>query len=116
MPRKLVLLTYDIRPDADPEEYAEDTRSVDYRVFRTRPSVLEYSNFYIVKNHVGEQRFSRFDLMYVTSFDDFEQDVFGDPKVAAHADRWIEKWGVAGREGGHTDRNYQVAYAEEIWG
>ena len=116
MPRKLAMLTYDIRPDADPEEYAHDTRTVDYGVFRARPSVLEYSNFVIVKNHIGKQQFSRFDLMFVTSFEDFEKDVFGDPKVAAHADRWIEKWGVAGKEGGHTPANYQVCFAEEIAG
>jgi hypothetical protein len=114
--RKLVMLTYDIRPDADPEEYAKDTREVDYPVFRERPSVLEYSGFYIVKNHIGKQPFTRFDLMFVTSFEDFEKDVFGDPKVKAHADRWLEKWSVKGPAAGHTEENYQVCFAEEIWG
>jgi hypothetical protein len=117
MPRKLVVLTYDIRPDADPEEYAKDTREVDYPTFRQRPSVLEYSNFVIVKNHVGKQSFTRFDLMFVDEFENFERDVLGDPKVKAHADRWLEKWSVHGPEAGHTDgRNYQVAFAEEIAG
>lgn len=116
MPRKLAMLTYDIRPDADPEEYAHDTRTVDYPTFRERPSVLEYSNFVIVKNHIGRQTFTRFDLMFVDSFESFQKDVFEDPTVARHADRWIEKWGVEGVEGGHTERNYQVAFAEEIWG
>lgn len=117
MARKLVVLTYDIRPDADPEEYARDTRDVDYPRFRKRPSVLEYSNFHIVENHVGELPFTRFDLMFVDDFDSFSREVFGDPEVAAHTDRWLEKWSVHGPEAGHTDgRNYQVAFAEEIWG
>jgi hypothetical protein len=116
MPRKLVMLTYDIRPDADPEEYHHDTRTVDYPTFRERPSVLEYSNFVVVKNHIGEQSFKRFDLMFVDDFDHFASDVFGDPKVGKHADRWLEKWSVNGPEAGHTDRNYQVCFAEELWG
>ena len=116
MSRKLALLTYDIRPDADPEEYARDTREFDYPTFRERPSVLEYSNFVVVDNRLGEQTFKRFDLMFIDSFEHFRADVFGDPKVARHADRWLEKWSVNGLEGGHTERNYQVAFAEEIWG
>ena len=116
MPRKLALLTYDIRPDADPDEYARDTREVDYPTFRERPSVLEYSNFTVVKNHLGKQTFQRFDLMFIDSFEHFTEDVFGNPKVARHADRWLEKWSVHGPEGGHTERNYQVAFAEEIPG
>lgn len=114
--RKLAMLTYDIRPEADPEDYAKDTREVDYKVFRERPSVLEYSNFYIVKNHIGKQTFTRFDLMFVTSFEDFQKDVFGDPTVKAHADRWLERWSVNGPNAGHTEANYQVCFAEEIWG
>ena len=116
MARKLALLTYDIRPGADPEEYAKDTREVDYPTFRERPSVLEYSNFVIVKNHIGKQTFTRFDLMFVTDFADFERDVWGDPKVHAHTNRWLEKWSVNGPEAGHTESNYQVAFAEELYG
>lgn len=115
MPRKLVMLTYDIHPDADPEEYAKDTREVDYPTFRARPSIEHYSNFVIVKNQVGQLPFSRFDLMFVDDFDSFGEDVFGDPTVAAHADRWLEKWSVHGPGAGHTDgRNYQVSFAEEL--
>jgi hypothetical protein len=115
MPRKLALLTYDVRAGTDPEEYAQDTRAVDYPTFRERPSVLEYSNFVIVKNQLGEQTFKRFDLMFVDSFEHFTNDIWGDPKVAKHADRWIERWGVD-PDAGHTERNYQIAFAEEIWG
>jgi hypothetical protein len=116
MARKLALLTYDIRSDADPEEYARDTREVDYPTFRERPSVLEYSNFVIVKNHIGKQSFTRFDLMFVDDFDNFQKDVWGEEKVRRHTDRWLEKWSVNGPEAGHTERNYQVAFAEELWG
>ena len=116
MARKLALLTYDIRPGADPEEYAKDTREVDYPTFRERPSVLEYSNFVIVKNHIGKQTFTRFDLMFVDDFDKFQEDVWTDGKVHRHTNRWLEKWSVGGPEAGHTERNYQVAFAEELWG
>jgi hypothetical protein len=116
MSRKLILLTYDIRPDADIEEYAHDTRTVDYPTFRERPSVLEYSNFLIVKEDKGKQTFSRFDLMFVDDFERAKQDVWEDPKVKKHTDRWLEKWSVNGLAAGHTAENWQRAFAEEIWG
>jgi hypothetical protein len=116
MSRKLILLTYDIRPDADPEEYARDTREIDYPTFRERPSVLEYSNFVIVKNHLGEQSFQRFDLMFVDDFEHARKDVWEDPKVRRHTDRWLEKWSVNGPDAGHTEGNWKSAWAEEIAG
>ena len=117
MSRKLVVLTYDLHPDRDPDEYEAYVRREDYPTFRERPSVLEYSGFRITKNHVGQQSFSMFDLMFVDDFESFDRDVLGDPKVARHADGWIDQWApYGGQEPHQSGRNYQVFFAEELWG
>jgi hypothetical protein len=118
MARKLVLLTYDIKPGSRLEEYEEYTRSVDYPVFRQNDRIQDYAN-YVVRDTVrGEaERFRHFDLMFVDSLDAFHADGklhFGDPKILEHAKRWREKWGMDPSTGWNA--NVTISYADEIHG
>lgn len=117
MARKLVLITYNIKPGVPLEEYAAYTRSVDYPIFRQNPGVTNYTNYVVKQNARGEEWFKHMDLMYVDDLDAFNADGqlhFGDPTILQHAKAWREKWGVDGTTGGPPKVN--VTLAEEIWG
>jgi len=117
MARKLVLLTYDIKPGSDLEEYAQYIRDVDYRKFRQNDGILDYANFVIRKNVRGEEWFKHFDLMFVDDLDAFHAEGklhHGDPAVLDHAAGWRAKWGSDPETGWRTDVN--ITYADEIWG
>lgn len=117
MARKLVVLNYNLKPDVDLAAYDDYIRSKDYPAFRARPCIQEYNIYSFVKTPQGKPAFSHFDLMFVEDFDDFARDVLGDPAVARHADDWITRWGIHGGDEPHdSGRNYQVFFAEEIWG
>lgn len=117
MARKLVLLTYNVKPGVPLDEYAEYTRTVDYPIFRANPRIQSYSNFVVRGNGRGEEWFKHFDLMFVDDLDDFHADGqlhFGRPEVLEHAANWRAKWGQDPATGWRTDVN--ITYADEIWG
>lgn len=98
MSRNLILRSYDLDPDRDPDTFDQSLRSNEYPAVRSKPSVLEFAGFKVVKNHVGRAPFSRFDLMFVNNFERYEEDA-GD--IEATSD---------GR------RNVRVDFARDIWG
>ncbi|MBM9466470.1 hypothetical protein [Nakamurella leprariae] len=116
MSRKLVLLTYNIKPGVPLEEYVEYTREVDYPVFHQNPNIEQYSNFVIKRQgRGGGEWFKHFDLMFVNDLDAFDAGGklhFGDQLILDHAARWREKWGQDPATGWRTDVN--INYAEEI--
>ncbi|MEU3168423.1 hypothetical protein [Streptosporangium sp. NPDC006930] len=115
MARKLVLLTYDIRPGSDLNEYIEFTRSVDYPAFRQNPRIQDYANYVVKRNVRGEESFRHFDLMFVDDLDAFHADGklhFGDPVILDHAARWRAKWGQDEATGWRA--NVNISYADEI--
>ncbi|WP_062358022.1 hypothetical protein [Herbidospora yilanensis] len=117
MARKLVLLTYNIRPGSDLAEYADFTRSVDYPAFRQNPGIQDYANFVVRENVRGEEWFRHFDLMFVDDLDAFHADGrlhFGDPVILDHAARWRARWGADESTGWRT--NVNITYADEIGG
>ncbi len=117
MARKLVLLTYDIKPGSDLEEYAQYIRDVDYRKFRQNDGILDYANFVIRKNVRGEEWFKHFDLMYVDDLDAYHADGklhYGDPVILEHAAQWRDKWSRDESTGWQGKVN--ISYADEIWG
>lgn len=118
MARKLVLLTYNIRPGSDLDEYEEYTRTVDYPKFRQNPRIQEYANFVVRDTARGDgEWFRHFDLMFVDDLDAFHADGklhFGDPVILDHARSWRERWGgdpAPGRTSSIT-----ISYADEIHG
>lgn len=115
MARKLVLLTYNIKPGADLTEYEEYTRSVDYPKFRQNPHILEYSNYVVRENARGTEWFRHFDLMFVDSFDSFHaggQLHFGDAVILDHAEQWRDRWSRKDEKGYPSD--IKITYADEI--
>lgn len=98
MSRNLILRSYDLNPDQDPDAFDNYLRNEEYPALRSKPSVLEYSGFKVVKNHVGEVPFSRFDLMFVNNFDNYEKD------------------GIGTEENSGARRNLRIDYAKDIWG
>lgn len=117
MARKLVLLTYNIKPGADLKEYEEFTRNIDYRRFRQNPGIQEYANFVVRQHARGEEWFKHFDLMFVDDFENFHADGklhFGDPVILEHAAEWRSRWGRDEATGWRTPVN--ITYADEIWG
>lgn len=118
MARKLVLLTYNIKPGSRLEEYEEYTRNVDYRAFRQNPGIQDYAN-YVVRDTVrGEgEWFRHLDLMFVDDHRAFDADGklhFGDPTILEHAQNWRERWGTDPETGWTTPVN--ISYADEIHG
>ncbi|TQM73502.1 hypothetical protein [Thermopolyspora flexuosa] len=117
MARKLVLLTYNIKPGVDLKEYEEFTRTVDYPVFRQNPGIQSYANFVVRRNVRGEEWFKHFDLLFVDDFEAFHADGrlhFGDPVILEHAAEWRRRWGRDEATGWRTPVN--ILYADEIWG
>ena len=117
MARKLVLLTYNIKPGVPLDEYAQYTRTVDYPIFRQNPGIQNYANYVVRQNARGEEWFKHFDLMFVDDLDAFHaggQLHHGDPRVLEHAAGWRAKWGQDLETGWRTDVN--ITYADEIWG
>ena len=117
MARKLVLLTYNLKPNADLTEYADYIRSVDYPKFRQNPHILEYSNFVVRQNARGTEWFKHFDLMVVDDLDGFHaggQLHFGDPMILDHAAQWRQRWGTDNSS--ENPANIKITYADEIWG
>lgn len=117
MARKLVLLTYNVKPGVDLTEYEEYTRSVDYPKFRQNPHILEYSNYVVRRNARGTEWFKHFDLMFVDDLDAFHaggQLHFGDPIILDHAAQWRQRWGTANASESPVD--IKITYADEIWG
>lgn len=117
MARKLVLLTYNIKPGADLAEYEEYTRSVDYPKFRQNPHILEYSNYIVRQNVRGAEWFKHFDLLFVDDLDSFHAEGrlhFGDPVILDHAAQWRMRWG---RDNASTQSgDIKITYADEVWG
>ena len=118
MARKLVMLTYNIKPGSDLEEYKQFTRSVDYPAFRQNDHIHDYANYIIRDTVRGEApSFKHFDLMYVDDLDGFHADGklhFGDAVILEHAQRWRERWGIDPETGWNA--NVTISYADEIHG
>ena len=117
MARKLVLLTYNLKPGSDLEEYQEFTRSIDYAKFRQNPRILEYTNFIVTRSVQGQEWFQHFDLIYVDDFDAFDADgkrFFNDPVILEHAQNWLDRWGSDDPD--EWEKNFNISYCEEIWG
>ena len=118
MARKLVLLTYNIKPGSRLEEYEEYTRSVDYPAFRQNDRIQDYANYVVRPTVRGEEeRFRHFDLMFVDDLDAFDAGGrlhYGDPVILEHAQRWRERWGVDPATGWKAD--ISISYADEIHG
>lgn len=116
MSRKLVMLTYNIKPGSSLEEYQAYTREVDYPHFRQNPGIVDYANFVVKREARGDgEWFQHFDLMFVDDLDAFHADGalhFGDQEILGHARRWREKWGRDEATGWVTPVN--IRYAEEI--
>lgn len=98
MSRNLILRSYDLNPEQNPDEYDDQLRNSGYPAVRRKPSVLEYAGFKVVKNHVGQAPFSRFDLLFVSNFDSYEKDA---ADLEAPSD---------------LRRNFRSDYARDIWG
>ncbi|GGO72286.1 hypothetical protein [Nonomuraea cavernae] len=117
MARKLVLLTYNLKPGTDLAEYEDYTRNVDYRAFRQNPRIQDYANFVISRNVRGEEWFKHFDLMYVDDHDAYHADGklhYGDPVILNHAAEWRDRWAKDDASGWRGQVN--ISYADEIWG
>ncbi|WP_340539136.1 hypothetical protein [Nocardioides sp. GXZ039] len=117
MARKLVLLTYNIKPGSDLEEYREFTRTIDYGKFRQNDRIQEYTNFVVTKNVQGQEWFKHFDLLYVDDFEAFDaggKRFFGDPIIHEHAQNWVDRWGIDDPQ--EWAKNFNVSYCDEIWG
>lgn len=114
MARTLVLLTYNLKPGSDLEEYKEFTRTIDYKAFRQHPRIQEYTNFVVTKSVQGEEWFQHFDLLYVDAFDADGNGFFNDPIILAHAQVWVDRWGSD--DPNDWDKNFNISYCDEIWG
>lgn len=118
MARKLVMLTYNVRPGVPREEYEEFTRTVDYPIFRQNPHIMEYSNYIVAGQGRGEgEWFQHFDLMFVDDLEGFDAGGklhFGDAVILEHAQKWRDRWGKDPETGWRSDVN--ITYANEIWG
>lgn len=115
MEKKLVLITYNVRPGVSEKEYSDFTKEVDYPIFRQNPNILDYRNFIVRREGRGKEWFQRFDLMYVNDLDRFYADGalhFGDQTILEHAQRWREIWGHPLDAG--SDATVNITLAEEI--
>lgn len=113
MARKMVLLTWSLRPGADVEEFENWMRSDEYPTFRRQPEVLSHTGWRIVESINGQERFTHYELLEVASREDYDK-LMSREDVLTHAGGWVEKYSFHGPDGG-TD-NWTSSYAEEIWG
>lgn len=103
-----ILLTYDVHPDVDRDEYEQWLRDVDNPFFNSQPGIKEYVNWKVTENTVGEVGFPYFDLFVLEDGADFAS-VFGNPAVAEFAANWVKRWGVA--PDGEAAENYKGGMA-----
>lgn len=110
--KRLILLTYNLKPGADEAAYADFMRDVDYPVFRQSDKVVDYRAFRVVTEAQAERGFQYFDLLEVDEFADLDE-IFADPAISAHAVKWIERWSEHGPDAA-PDQNFGIAMCEEI--
>ena len=112
MPKRLVLLTYNLRSGTTLADYDEFMRAVDYPVFRARPEVRSYDAYRIAQQAQGDLGFSHFDLLEVDEFGDLDK-VFGHPEVSEHAASWVDRWSLHGPDAA-PEQNFGVSLGDRI--
>jgi hypothetical protein len=89
----LVVLTYDIRPGLDRDEYEQWLRDVDCPFWNDRPGIARYENWKVAENKIGDSGFPYFDLIWLKEGATFEE-VYGEPAAAEFATNWVKRWGI----------------------
>jgi hypothetical protein len=110
--KKVVLLSYNLRPGTDIAAFEAFMRERDYPVFRNHPLVKAYTSYRIPQLVQGSVTFTHFDLLEVADFADFAA-IFGDSAVQAHAGEWLSRWSEHGLDA-DPSKNFTVAFCEEI--
>lgn len=112
MARKLILLTYDLKPGSDPDEYRAFMREKDYPVFRRQPQTNAYTAFRVEQDVQRTMPFRYFDLLEVDAFGEMDA-LFAQPEVADHAAGWMRDWSAAGPDAA-PEANFGITFCEEV--
>jgi hypothetical protein len=115
MARKMVLLTWRIRPGSNIEEFEDWMRSAEFPTFRKQPEVLNHTGWRVVESINGEEYFTHFELLEVASREDYDK-LMSREEVLVHAGGWMEKYSFAGPDAEDMTQNWHSTYVEEIWG
>lgn len=87
-----ILLTYDVHPDVDRDEYEKWLREVDNPFWNAQPGVKEYVNWKVTEEKLGQIGFPYFDLAILEEGATFDS-VVGSAAVIEFAANWVKLWG-----------------------
>lgn len=87
-----ILLTYDVRPGTDLEEYERWLREVDNPFFNSQPGIKKYVNWKVEDNKVNDTGFPYFDLFILEEGETYES-IFNSPEIDRFSRNWDKLWG-----------------------